>query len=193
MSAERSCPRKTFKSIRKTVWKKREKKIRKTIRNATEKCLSPSQAAQKYFTGTCQQILKVFHRPKFAQKTFFFTAMLCKGSHAKSSARISRPKTSVKAVKILEKQACRRGHPWPEGADVHDPEGFPKTSVRKTLGWIFVPYQGLPRKLPRNVPRARPRKCPRKCSVKWSRFTCPVFTCSVRRPVAPLIKEAAPH
>ena len=29
------------------------------------------------------------------------------------------------------------GHPRPEGADVHDPKGFPKTSVRKTLGWIF--------------------------------------------------------
>ena len=49
-----------------------------------------------------------------------------------SFARISRPKTSVRAVKILKKQAFRRGHPWPEGADVHDPKGFPKTSVRKT-------------------------------------------------------------
>ena len=39
----------------------------------------------------------------------------------------------------LGKQAFWRGHPWPEGADVHDPKGFPKTSVRKTLGWIFVP------------------------------------------------------
>ena len=56
-----------------------------------------------------------------------------------SFVRISRPKTSVRAVKILEKQAFRRGHPWPEGADVHDPKGFPKTSVRKTLGWIAVP------------------------------------------------------
>ena len=37
------------------------------------------------------------------------------------------------------KTSFRRGHPWPEGADVHDPKGFPKTSVRKTLGWIFVP------------------------------------------------------
>ena len=25
----------------------------------------------------------------------------------------------------------------------------------------------------------RPRKCPRKCPLKWSRFTCPVFACSV--------------
>ena len=56
-----------------------------------------------------------------------------------SFARISRPKTSVRALKILEKQAFGRGHPWPEGADVHDPKGLPKTSVRKTLGWIFVP------------------------------------------------------
>ena len=46
---------------------------------------------------------------------------------------------------------------------------------------LFSAIQGLPRKLPQNVPRRRPRKCPRKCPVKWSRFTCPVFTCSVRR------------
>ena len=39
-----------------------------------------------------------------------------------------------------KKQAFGRGHPWPEGANVHDPKGLPKTSVRKTLGWIFVPY-----------------------------------------------------
>ena len=38
-----------------------------------------------------------------------------------------------------KKQAFWRGHPWPEGADVHDPKGFPTTSVRKTLGWIFIP------------------------------------------------------
>ena len=49
------------------------------------------------------------------------------------------PKLRSGQVKILEKQAFQRGHPWPEGADVHDPKGFPKTSVRKTLGWIFVP------------------------------------------------------
>ena len=60
-----------------------------------------------------------------------------------SFARISRPKTSVRALKILEKQAFGRGHPWPEGVDVHDPKGFPKTLVRKTLGWIFVPYLGV--------------------------------------------------
>ena len=38
-----------------------------------------------------------------------------------------------------KKQAFGRGHPWPEGAAIHDPKGLPKTSVRKTLGWIFVP------------------------------------------------------
>ena len=38
------------------------------------------------------------------------------------------------------KKAFRCGHPWPEGADVHDPRGVKKTLVRKTSGWIFVPY-----------------------------------------------------
>ena len=51
-----------------------------------------------------------------------------------SFARISGPKTLVRALEILEKQAFGRGYPRPEGADVHDPKGFPKTSVRKTLG-----------------------------------------------------------
>ena len=31
------------------------------------------------------------------------------------------------------------------------------------------------------VPRRRPQKIPRKCPVKWLRFTCFVFACSVRR------------
>ena len=58
-----------------------------------------------------------------------------------SFARISWPKTSVRAVvKILEKKkAFWRRRPRPEGADVHDPKGFPKKSVRKSLGKIFVP------------------------------------------------------
>ena len=44
----------------------------------------------------------------------------------------------------------------------------------------FQPFEDSPRKLPRNVPRRRPRKCPRKSPLKWSRFTCLVFPCSVR-------------
>ena len=46
----------------------------------------------------------------------------------------------------------------------------------------FQPFKDSPRKLPRNIPRRRPRKCPRKRPLKWSRFTCPVFTCSVPQP-----------
>ena len=42
-----------------------------------------------------------------------------------SFARISQPQTSVRALKILEKQSFGRGYPWPEGADIHDPKGFP--------------------------------------------------------------------
>ena len=72
MSAERNCPRKTFKSIRKTVWKTR-KKIRKTIRNAIEKCLAPLRPTQNFSPPSFHQILKVFHRPKFAQKKVFFS------------------------------------------------------------------------------------------------------------------------
>ena len=60
--------------------------------------------------------------------------------HPGSFAQISRPKTSVRELNFLGKQAFQRGYPWPEGADVHDPKGFPKVLVRKTLAWIFVPH-----------------------------------------------------
>ena len=56
-----------------------------------------------------------------------------------SFARICRPKTSVMVLEVLSKQAFGRGHPSPEGVDVHDPKGLPIISVRKTLSRIFVP------------------------------------------------------
>ena len=80
----------------------------------------------------------LWSRTKNQPKEEVFVADIPRTSGGHS--RIPRPKTSVRAVKILEKQPFSRGYPWPEGADVHDPKGFSKTSVRKTLGWIFVPY-----------------------------------------------------
>ena len=59
-----------------------------------------------------------------------------------SFTRISRPKTSVRAFKILEKTTICVGHPWPEGADVHDPKGFLR--VVKTVfleNGVLVPYR----------------------------------------------------
>ena len=58
-----------------------------------------------------------------------------------SFARISRPKTSVRSVKILDKkkQGFRRGHPWPEGADVHDPKRFPKLRSEKLWAEFSFP------------------------------------------------------
>ena len=61
-----------FKSIRKTVWKTR-KRIRKTIRNATEKILASLRPTKNFSPPIFHQILKVFHRPKFAQKKSFFS------------------------------------------------------------------------------------------------------------------------
>ena len=34
---------------------------------------------------------------------------------------------------------------WPEGADVHGPKGFPKTSVRETLGLNFRSLENGPK------------------------------------------------
>ena len=51
------------------------------------------------------------------------------------------PKLRSGRSRSWKKQAFGRRHPWPEVADVHDRKGLPKTSVRKTSGWIFVPYK----------------------------------------------------
>ena len=61
------------------------------------------------------------------------------------SGRISRGRPGVIRADILAqnfgkspqnpgKTSIRRGHPSPEGADVHDPKGSSQISVRKTLG-----------------------------------------------------------
>ena len=83
------------------VWKTR-KKIRKTIRNATEKKLAPLRPL-KYFTGT---FLKGFHCPKFAKKIKdVFTARLCRGGHANISAgRIHHVVRSFLANKCQEER-----------------------------------------------------------------------------------------
>ena len=72
MSAERNCPRKTFESIRKR-FEKRGKKVRKTIRNATENCLAPLRPLKNTSPALLKKIKKVLHRPKFAQKKVFFS------------------------------------------------------------------------------------------------------------------------
>ena len=71
---------KTFKSIRKTVWKTR-KRIRKAIRNAFETISAPLKPLKNISPALFKTCLKVFHRPKFPQKKLFFTARLCRGSH----------------------------------------------------------------------------------------------------------------
>ena len=80
-------PRKMFKSIRTTVWKTR-KRIRKTIRNAIEKCLAPLRPTKIFSPPIFHQILKVFHRPNLHKKKFFFTARLCRGGHAKLDPKL---------------------------------------------------------------------------------------------------------
>ena len=73
MSAERNCPRKTFKSIRKTVWKTRTR-IRKTIRNVFEKCLRPLSGRSKIFHWHFSTNFKSFSPPRICTtKKFFFS------------------------------------------------------------------------------------------------------------------------
>ena len=44
--------------------------------------------------------------------------------------RTSGWKLHSRKSETLDKQACRCGHPWPEGVDVHDPKGFSKNFGR---------------------------------------------------------------
>ena len=77
-----------------------------------------------------------------------FSAKACLEKRLKFQERKSRPKSKFwgrisggcphgypggrpGALEILEKQACRCGRPWPEGADVHDPKGVQKNFGQK--------------------------------------------------------------
>ena len=53
------------------------------------------------------------------------------------------PKLRSGHSKSWKKQAFGRGHSSPEGADVHDPKGLPKTSVKKNFGLNFRSLEGL--------------------------------------------------
>ena len=76
-----NCPRKIFNLTRKTVWKTR-KRTRKTVRNATEKCLALS-GRLKIFHRPFSPNFKSFSPPKIYKKIkVFFTARLCRDGHA---------------------------------------------------------------------------------------------------------------
>ena len=53
-------------------FEKTRKRIRKTIRNAFEKLLAPLRPLKNISPALFNQILRVFHRPKFVQKKVFF-------------------------------------------------------------------------------------------------------------------------
>ena len=73
-SSEPNRPRIDFKSIRKRFEK--HEKDQKNDPKCHRKSLSPSHAALKFLTGT---VLKVFHRPKFAQECFFLHRAVLQG------------------------------------------------------------------------------------------------------------------
>ena len=106
MSAEQNCPEKLLNRYEKR-FEKREKRSEKRSETRPKTLFSPSQAASKYFAGTFQQILKVFHRRKTAQhKKFFFTARLCRGSHANIGGQGRGPTTSGRCRAVEAGGAC---------------------------------------------------------------------------------------
>ena len=64
-------------------FEKREKGSEKRSETRLKKILAPLRPTKNFSPPIFHQILKVFHRPKFAQKkSFFFTARLCREGHA---------------------------------------------------------------------------------------------------------------
>ena len=54
------------------------------------------------------------------------------------SGRTSRPKNFHPITRSAGKYSfCLRGHPWPEGADVHDPRGSWKNFLQENFGLTF--------------------------------------------------------
>ena len=70
----------------------------------------------------------------------------------------------------------------PTSGPTRAPTRAPTTAPTRVDMACFQPFKNSPQKLPRTIPRRRPWKCPRKCPLKWSRLTCPVFTCSISQP-----------
>ena len=68
----------------------------------SETCPKNSKPLSRCLKVVQQHFLKVFHRPKFAQKKFFVTARLCRGSHAKLLTRFE-PDSMENPVKIQSK------------------------------------------------------------------------------------------
>ena len=126
MSAERNCPRKIIKSIRTTVWKTR-KRIRKTIRNAFEKCLAPLRPPKHFSPALFNKFSKSFSPPKICtKKSFFFTARLCRGGHAND---------------FWEGDATKHFFQWKKGFSVKRGEaiqwirGWVRISTGKAIQW----------------------------------------------------------
>ena len=104
---------------------------------------SPCQAASKYFTGTFQQILKVFHRRKLAtKKTVFFTARLCRGGHAKCSEKLEKAGTVDLKKHPARKVGTRSRQCGPKVAGRLAFSSTPNPRIYSILGRvIFIHHQ----------------------------------------------------
>ena len=101
-------------------FEKREKRP-KTIRNVTDNFKAPSHAAQTFLIGT---FLKVFRRPKSAQLFYFFTARLCRGSHA----------MTTKSSRSTEQKNEEKGQSPSNPIHTNPWRNLPKPSMGKS-GW----------------------------------------------------------
>ena len=117
-----------------------------------------------------------------------FSGWISRG-HPGSIARISRTKTSVRILETMGKQAFWRGHPWPEGADVHDPKGFQKFRSEKfRLNFRSLLWGGRPKN--RDLPFFSMSGLMSEPPV-WPNGVRPIWQCSkIRAPIK--IKSALP-
>ena len=95
MSAERNCPRKTFKSIRKTVWKTRKNDPKRVWK----KNWAPLRPLKNISPALFNKFQKFFTAQNLPQKkSFFFTARLCRGGHANMTIKLSRHLLSLRRL-----------------------------------------------------------------------------------------------
>ena len=96
--AERNCKKK------KKWFEKWIKKIRKTIRNVTEKIWAPLRSLKIFH----RHFSKSFHRPNFAKIECLFTARICRGGYASIFCRRKCPENPGKSPAKASKRCTTK-------------------------------------------------------------------------------------
>ena len=112
MSAERNCPRKTFKAIRKR-FEKREKRSEKTIRNVFENILAPLRLLKKFHRHFSTNFKSLSPPKGCTKKKFFFHREALQGWPRQRVERSPcRCPQNRSLVKCTPKSGLEKGRPF---------------------------------------------------------------------------------